>query len=88
MILLDAPYYLNYGLLALAFLLLLFGYKRWWQKRILSSAQPNKELRSLMLERLAPERSAVRPVVKFMLLFVAITLLFVALANPKIGTQR
>jgi hypothetical protein len=40
-----------------------------------------------MLERLAPEQSKVRPVVKFSLLFVAIILLFVALANPKIGTQ-
>ena len=87
MILLDAPYYLNYGLLALALLLMLFGYKRWWQKRVLSTAQPNKELRNLMLERLAPEHSKVRPVVKFILLFVAIALLFVALANPKIGTQ-
>lgn len=87
MILLDAPYYLNYGLLALALLLMLFGYKRWWQKRVLSTAQPNKELRNLMLERLAPEHSKVRPVVKFILLFVTIALLFVALANPKIGTQ-
>ena len=87
MILLDAPYYLNYSLFAAAFLLLLFRYKRWWQKKVLNTAQPDNKLRALMLERLAPERSKVRPVVKFSLLFVAIILLFVALANPKIGTQ-
>ncbi|MFM1808108.1 MAG: hypothetical protein RLZZ242_833 [Bacteroidota bacterium] len=87
MILLDAPYYLRYGLFALAFLLLLFLYKRWWQQRVLSNAQPDKALRQFVLERLAPDRSKVRPTVKFLLVFLSVFLLFIGLANPKIGTQ-
>jgi len=86
-ILLDLPYYLNYGLLTLGVLLALYAYKRWWQRKVLRAAQPDPELRAVVFDRLAPERSKVRPVLKFLLLFLSIGLLFVALANPKIGTQ-
>ncbi len=75
------PYFL-YLLAVIPLLIGLFVYERRLAKRRLRAfGNP------LLLERLMPNASKVRPQVKFYMLLVALTLIIVALARPQFGSK-
>lgn len=75
------PYYL-YLLAVVPLLIALFVYeRRLLARRLQSFGNPQ------LLERLMPNASKVRPVVKFSILMVAFVLIVVALARPQFGSK-
>lgn len=75
------PYYL-YLLAVVPLLIALFVYERWLlARRLQLFGNPQ------LLERLMPNASKVRPVVKFSILMVAFVLIVVALARPQFGSK-
>lgn len=78
---LDHPYYF-YLLAALPLLLLLYLFQYFWKRR------QQKQFGDLhLLKRLAPERSKVKPLLKHILLLLAVGFLSLGLVNPRIGTR-
>ena len=71
-----------YWLIALLFIVLLFHYGMYVQKkRLRTFGNPN------LLASLMPNVSSVRPYVKFYLLIIVLVLLVFALARPQMGTK-
>lgn len=71
-----------YLLAATVLLVLLFAYNIYWRrsaKRRFGSPD--------MVARLSPERSSVKPVLRFTLLLLALVSLVIGLVNPRIGTR-
>lgn len=81
MVYIDEKIYL--WLINIVFVLLLIFVASQWRKRKMQRQFATKA----MLKRLSPNRSSFKTWLKFVLLAVVITLLCVALANPKIGTK-
>ena len=75
------PQYL-YGLLLLPFLVLLFLRSQWTARR-----RESRFGRRQVLKSLVPGRSTIRPVVKFVLLCLAVVLGILLLARPQYGTS-
>lgn len=71
-----------YALAALPVLLLLYFWVLWWRRR----AQKRFATKP-MLERLAPNRSIFKTTLKVITVLVALTLLVIALANPRMGAK-
>ncbi len=71
-----------YLLAAVPVMLLLFLYIMFWKRR------KQKEFGDLeMINRLSPEKSVFKPVLKFLIVAIAFIALVVGLVNPKIGTK-
>lgn len=78
---LDHPYYF-YLLAAIPVLLVLYLFQLFWKRR------KQKQFGDLkLLKRLAPERSKVKPLLKHILLLLAVAFLALGLVNPKVGTR-
>lgn len=78
---LEEPIYF-YLLLLIPLLTLVFAGILLWRRRAQKRfADPN------LLARLSPDRSVVKPTLKFMVLMLGLTALALALVNPKIGTK-
>lgn len=71
-----------YLLFIIPILVVLFLYVQLWKKK------KQKEFGdSILLEKLSPEKSVFKPVLKISVLLLAIAFLIIALVNPKIGTK-
>ena len=78
---LEEPIYF-YALILLPLLLVVLLYKFWWQK------STQKQIASVgLLDKLAPDYSMYKTIVKYVFLALGITSLVIALVNPKIGTK-
>jgi len=78
---LEEPTYFYYLLVIPAMLVLFIGVL-WWKKR------KQKQFASVELfDKLSPERSTFKSVLKFSFLSIAIALLVISLVNPKMGTK-
>ncbi|MCX2680598.1 VWA domain-containing protein [Galbibacter sp. EGI 63066] len=71
-----------YVLVLIPVLLLFFLGFKFWQKRA-----RKKFATPLLMDKLSPNRSSLKPVLKLILALLAIACLAVALVNPKIGTK-
>lgn len=71
-----------YALAALPVLLLLYFWVLWWRRR----AQRRFATKA-MLEKLAPNRSIFKTTLKVVSVLLALTLLVLALANPRVGSE-
>lgn len=71
-----------YALAALPALLLLYFWVLWWRRR----AQKRFATKP-MLEKLAPNRSIFKTTLKVITVLLALTLLVIALANPRMGAK-
>ena len=81
MYLLEEPKYL-YLLLLIPILVALFLFQMLWKKK------KQKEFGDLeLVQKLSPEKSVFKPVLKFGTLLLALLALIFALVNPKIGTK-
>lgn len=77
----DRPEYFYFLAILLPMVLLFVANRMWMRKK-------QREFGDLALvRRLAPDRSATKPVLKLVLFLIAIGFLVTALANPKIGTK-
>lgn len=76
----DTSYF--YLLAAAVLLAMLFAYNSFWKRRAWRRFG-NPE----MVRKLAPERSAVKPVLRFVFMCMALVSITVALVNPRIGTR-
>jgi len=81
MIQLEHPIYL-YGLLLLIPLTVFYLWFLWWRRKNMA-----KFAEVGLLSVIAPNRSLLRHVVKFVLLLFAIPLLIVSLCNPRVGSK-
>lgn len=71
-----------YLLIIIPILVLLFLYVQVWKKR------KQKEFADIgLLEKLSPEKSVFKPVLKIAVLLLALLFLIIALVNPKMGTK-
>jgi Ca-activated chloride channel homolog len=77
----EEPGYL-YLLLALPVLWILVAWQRRWQRR-----QTLALFDSGLLQKMAPDRSGWRPILKFILKNTALLSLIIGLAGPKVGTR-
>ncbi|MDA0792465.1 MAG: VWA domain-containing protein [Bacteroidetes bacterium] len=77
----DAYEYIYYLALLPVLWVVYFGVRRWKRKTQARFAQ------SALLEQLSPFRSQFKPVLKLLMLSLALSLLVLGLMNPKIGTQ-
>jgi Ca-activated chloride channel family protein len=78
---LDAPFYFYLmGILPLLWIayFLVMGWKRRAQNRF---------AQMVLMEKLSPNRSKLKPALKLLMLSLGVALLILALVNPKIGTQ-
>jgi Ca-activated chloride channel family protein len=78
---LDESKYL-YLLFLLPILLLLFLYNQYWKRK------KQREFGDLdMVKKLSPEKSVFKPILKLIVMLLALTALILGLVNPKIGTK-
>jgi Ca-activated chloride channel family protein len=78
---LEEPSYFYYLLIIPAILVLFVGVL-WWKKR------KQKQFASAdLFDKLSPERSTFKSVLKFIMLSIAIAFLAISLVNPKMGTK-
>jgi Ca-activated chloride channel family protein len=78
---LDESKYL-YLLFILPLLLLLFLYNQYWKRK------KQREFGDLdMVKKLSPEKSVFKPILKLIVMLLALTALILGLVNPKIGTK-
>ncbi|MBS3992811.1 MAG: VWA domain-containing protein [Bacteroidetes bacterium] len=71
-----------YLLLLIPVLVLVFLYVSWWKKKVRKQfAEPE------LLEKLIPEKSTFKPIIKLVFLSLGILFLVIALANPKMGIK-
>ncbi len=78
---LDESKYL-YLLFLLPILLLLFLYNQYWKRK------KQREFGDLdMVKKLSPEKSVFKPILKLIVLLLALSALILGLVNPKIGTK-
>jgi len=78
---LDESKYL-YLLFLLPILLLLFLYNQYWKRK------KQREFGDLdMVKKLSPEKSVFKPILKLILMLLALSALILGLVNPKIGTK-
>jgi Ca-activated chloride channel family protein len=78
---LDESKYL-YLLFLLPILLLLFLYNQYWKRK------KQREFGDLdMVKKLSPEKSVFKPILKLIVMLLALTALTLGLVNPKIGTK-
>jgi Ca-activated chloride channel family protein len=78
---LDNPYYFYLLLLIPVVLLLYVGYVL-WQKRVRKHFGD-----AALLEKMAPERSATKPVLKLLLWLLILLFLAIGLVNPRVGSR-
>ena len=79
--------FLIYGAFCIAFLFVVFQGYRIWQYKKLKAVVLNNAIRKVVLNRLAPNKmSKGKHWLKFSVFTLAIYALFIALANPQIGT--
>jgi Ca-activated chloride channel family protein len=71
-----------YGLLMIPVFIIIFWMMRIWKKRALKRFGE-----SGLLLKLMPDHSAGRPVVKFLILILAVSFIILGLANPQIGSK-
>lgn len=81
MYLLEESIYL-YALAAIPVMLLLYLWVIWWRKRAQRRFATNA-----MLAKLAPDRSVFKITLKVISVLLALTLIVIALANPRMGTK-
>lgn len=78
---LENPQYL-YLLLVIPLLVCLFLFQLYWKRKT------KNEFGDLeLVQRLSPEASSFKPLLKFITLSLALVLIIIALVNPKIGTK-
>ena len=78
---LDESKYL-YLLFLLPILLLLFLYNQYWKRK------KQREFGDLdMVKKLSPEKSVFKPILKLIVMLLALSALILGLVNPKIGTK-
>ena len=78
---LDESKYL-YLLFLLPILVLLFLYNQYWKRK------KQREFGDLdMVKKLSPEKSVFKPILKLIVMLLALTALILGLVNPKIGTK-
>lgn len=78
---LDESKYL-YLLFLLPILLVLFLYNQYWKRK------KQREFGDLdMVKKLSPEKSVFKPILKLILMLLALSALILGLVNPKIGTK-
>ena len=77
----EAPSYFVY-LLVLPVLIALFLGVLWWKKR-----KQKQFADGSLLNRLSPERSVFKSVLKLIMICLGLTFLIIALVNPKMGTK-
>ena len=78
---LDESKYL-YLLFILPLLLLLFLYNKYWKRK------KQREFGDLdMVKKLSPEKSVFKPILKLIVMLLALSALILGLVNPKIGTK-
>lgn len=79
--------FLIYGAFCITFLFVIFQSYRIWQYKKLKAVVLNNAIRKVVLNRLAPNKmSKGKHWLKFSVFTLAVYALFVALANPQIGT--
>ncbi len=78
---LDAPFYF-YGLGILPILWAAYFFVMGWKRR-----SQNRFAHASLMEKLSPQRSKFKPLLKLLMLSLGISLLIIGLVNPKIGTQ-
>src|SRR5690625_1907734 len=81
MYLLEESIYL-YALAAIPVMLLLYLWVIWWRRRAQRRFATNA-----MLAKLAPDRSVFKITLKVISVLLALTLIVIALANPRMGTK-
>ncbi|WP_284651080.1 VWA domain-containing protein [Flavobacterium terrisoli] len=71
-----------YFLIAIPVLVMLFLYLQYWKRK------KQREFGDLdLLKKLSPERSVFKPILKLVLVLLALTCLIIGLVNPKMGTK-
>jgi len=78
---LEEPTYFYYLLIIPAILVLFIGVL-WWKKRKQKQFAP-----AVLFNKLNPERSTFKSVLKFIMLSIAIAFVVISLVNPKMGTK-
>ena len=78
---LEEPTYFYYLLIIPAILVLFIGVL-WWKKRKQKQFAP-----AVLFNKLNPERSTFKSVLKFIMLSIAIAFVIISLVNPKMGTK-
>ncbi len=78
---LEEPTYFYY-LAILPVVLLLFLMVSWWKKRTQKSFA-----NEALLEKLSPEKSTFKPILKIIVFMLSLAFLTIALVNPKMGTK-
>jgi len=71
-----------YLFIAVAAVLLLYLLHAFWQRR-----KQREFTEKALLDRLSPERSGFKPALKTVMVVIGLSLLVIALVNPKMGTQ-
>ena len=77
----EEPSYFVY-LITIPILFVVFLFVFWWKKRT-----QNKFTNSALMEKLSPERSSFKSVLKMIFFLIGLAFLIVSLTNPKMGTK-
>ncbi|UPT72098.1 MAG: VWA domain-containing protein [Flavobacterium sp. JAD_PAG50586_2] len=78
---LEEKWYL-YFLIAIPVMAMLFGYIQFWKRK------KQREFGDLeLIKKLSPEKSVFKPVLKLVVVLLALACLIIGLVNPKIGTK-